>query len=169
MHLHKLSGVTLSVDSSVVVDFYMTGSTAVLQNLFDGRMLMSDFVEEELRKASIHFHGATVVGLATDEEWGFFARLHTTDPGLGTGELGALTVAWSRQATLLTNDKKARQMADTEGVPVGGAIAVLEFGVEIGELLAADAVGLLEAMVREGAWISHELIENFKTKVMRAP
>ena len=76
-------------------------------------MLLSDFVEAELLEAAIHFEGVEVVKLETDDEWNFYARVRKTKPGLGTGERGALTVAQFRQATLLTNDKPARQMADS--------------------------------------------------------
>src|SRR6266850_5827700 len=41
-------------------------------------------------------------------------------PGLGTGELGALTVVQFRQATLVTNDKPARQVAESLGIPYFG-------------------------------------------------
>ena len=86
----------------------------------------------------------------------------------GPAELGAITVAKFQNASLLTNDRQARQSADDFGIPVSGAIGVLEYGVETGELLGTDAVRILEEMVREGAWISEDLLEMFRRKMIEA-
>ena len=73
-----------------------------------------------------------------------------------------------QNASLLTNDRQARQAADEIGIPVSGAIGVLEYGVEAGKLLGPDAVRILEEMVREGAWISEDLLEMFRRKMIEA-
>jgi hypothetical protein len=90
--LHKLETVSVSVDSSVIVDFHLTGNLSFLEELFGGRMLMSDFVEEELGKSQIRVPGSEIVTLTKDEEWAFFAELRKRRCGLGPGELGAITV-----------------------------------------------------------------------------
>lgn len=156
----------VSVDSSVAVDFHRTGSTHLLQELFAGRILLSDLVERELAEAEIPIPEAEVVSLTTEEEWQFFHDVKRSRPGLGLGELGAITIAWARRATLLTNDKQARQAAEDLQIPVSGAIGVLELGVEIGRLSGKEAVEILENMIREGAWISEELVEMFRQKVL---
>ena len=74
-------------------------------------MLMSDFVEEELGKSRIRVLGSEIVTLTKDEEWDFFAELRKRRRGLGPGELGAITVAKFQNASLLTNDRQARQTA----------------------------------------------------------
>ena len=107
-------------------------------------MLLSDFVEAELLEAAIHFEGVEVVKLETDQEWNFYARVRKTKPGLGVGELGALTVAQFRQATLLTNDKLACQMAENLGIPYSGGIGVLEFAVQTGRLSGKEAIQILD-------------------------
>ena len=166
--MHRLERVSVSVDSSVVVDFYLTGNLSFLEEVFAGRMLMSDFVEEELGESQIRVLGSEIVPLTKDEEWAFLAELHKRRRGLGPGELGAITVAKFRNASLLTNDLQARHTADEIGMPVSGAIGVLEYGVEIGKLLGPDAVKILEEMVREGAWISEDLLEMFRRKMIEA-
>src|SRR5213593_696697 len=127
-------------------------------------MLLSDFVEAELLEAAIHFEGVEVVKLETDQEWNFYARVRK--PGLGTGELGALTVAQFRQATLLTNDKPARQMADSLGIPYSGGIGVLEFAVQFGRLSGTEAVQILDDMIEAGARLSDDLVSNFRSRVL---
>ncbi len=133
--MHKLETVSVSVDSSVVVDFHLTGNLSFFEEVFAGRMLMSDFVEEELGESEIRVLGPEIVTLTKDEEWAFFAELRKRRRGLGPGELGAITVAKFQNASLLTNDRQARQAADEIGIPVSGAIGVLEYGVEAGKLL----------------------------------
>ena len=151
----------------MLVDFHLTGTVGLLQNLFLGHMLVSDFVEKELAEAAIRLPGAEIVPLTTEEEWEFFRAIRNDKPGLGLGELGALTIAWSRAATLLTNDKQARQTAEELRIAVSGAIGILEHGVEAEWLSGNEAVRILEAMIREGAWISEELVEMFRQKVLK--
>ena len=166
--MHQLETVSVSVDSSVIVDFYLTGNLPFFEGVFAGRLLMSDFVEEELGESQIRVLGSEIVTLTKDEEWAFFAELRKRRRGLGPGELGAITVAKFQNASLLTNDRQARQSADDFGIPVSGAIGVLEYGVERGKLLGTDAVRILEEMVREGAWISEDLLEMFGRKMIEA-
>ena len=137
--------------------------------VFAGRMLMSLILSRKNSgESQIRVLGSEIVTLTKDEEWAFFAELRTRRRGLGPGELGASsTVAKFQNASLLTNDRQARQTADEIGIPVSGAIGVLEYGVETGKLLGADAVRILEEMVREGAWISEDLLEMFRRKMIQ--
>jgi predicted nucleic acid-binding protein len=164
--LHKLSSATVSVDSSVIVDFHLTHSLPLLEELFVSRMLMSDLVEEELAASEIKLLGAEIVVLTQDAEWEFFGQVTKKKPGLGYGELGAITIARFRRASLLTNDRQARQTAEEIGIPVSGAIGVLEYAAEANKISAEGAVTLLEDMVRQGAWISVDLLEIFRRKMI---
>lgn len=156
----------MSLDSSVVVDFHLTGNLALLEGLFGGRMLVSNFVTKELSDADIQVHSAEEVVLSADDEWDFFHDLRKRKQALGPGELGALTVAKFRHATFLSNDKQARSAADEEGIPMSGAIGVLECAVEMESIRPTTAVAILEAMIREGAWISDELLELFRQRIL---
>jgi len=156
----------VSLDSSVVVDFHLTGNLALLEGLFGGRMLVSNFVTKELSDADIQVHSAEEVVLSADDEWDFFHDLRKRKQALGPGELGALTVAKFRHATFLSNDKQARSAADEEGIPMSGAIGVLECAVEMESIRPTTAVAILEAMIREGAWISDELLELFRQRIL---
>ena len=164
--MHKLRSATVSLDSSVVVDFHLTGNLTLLEGLFGGRMLVSNFVTKELADADIQVHSAEDVVLSADDEWDFFHDLRKRKQALGPGELGAITVAKFRHATLLSNDKQARSAAEEEGVLVSGAIGVLECAVEMESIRPTTAVAILEAMILEGAWISDELLELFRQRIL---
>jgi len=127
---------------------------------------MSDFVEQELLEADIQLTTAQTVAISSTEEWDFFGDLRRGKPGLGLGELGALTVARFQNAIFLTNDRQARQAAEEFNVPVHGGLGVLEYATEAGRLSGKDAVAVLEEMIRQGAWISDELVELFKQRVL---
>jgi predicted nucleic acid-binding protein len=156
----------VSLDSSVVVDFYLTGNLLLLEGLFAGRMLVSNFVTNELSDSNIQVNSAEVVVLSADDEWDFLNDLRKRKQALGPGELGAITVAKFRHATLLSNDRQARLAAEEEGIPISGAIGVLECAVEIESIQPKDAVAILEDTIREGAWISGELLELFRQRIL---
>lgn len=158
--MHRLSTTSVSLDSSVVLDFERSSSLDLLRRLFAGRMLVSDFVEQELGAASILVPGAEVVGLTSDDDWEFFDQLRESRPGLGLGESGAITVAHCRGAALLTNDRLARNSAEESRILVAGAIGVLEYAIEVEEITGNEGVRILEDMVRAGAWISDDLVES---------
>ena len=164
--MHKLRSATVSLDSSVVVDFHLTGNLTLLEEIFAGRMLVSNFVTKELADADIEVHAAEEVVLSSDEEWDFFHDLRKRKQALGPGELGAIAVAKFRHATLLSNDRQARLAAEEEGVPISGAIGVLECAVEAESIQPNAAVAILEDMIREGAWISGELLELFRQRIL---
>jgi hypothetical protein len=65
----------VSLDSSVVVDFYLTGNLTLLEGLFAGRMLVSNFVTNELSDSNIQVNSAEVVVLSADDEWDFLNDL----------------------------------------------------------------------------------------------
>jgi len=164
--LHRLGAENVSLDSSVIVDFHLTNNLALLESLFAGRMLLSDFVEQEVAEAGIRLQGAEVISLANPEEWQFFEELQRNRPILGSGELGALTVASFKGAILLSNDKQARQAAEEAGIPVHGSMGVLEFGVDADAVSGREAVTILEDMIRQGAWVSDDLLELFRLRVL---
>jgi predicted nucleic acid-binding protein len=130
--LHRLATGKASLDASVIVDFYLAGTLALLEELFSGRLLMSDFVKQELTDADLKLTGVETTALSSNEEWEFFRNLRRDKPGLGLGKLGALAVARFHNAILVTNDEQARQAAEEFDVSVHGGIGVLEYAVEVG-------------------------------------
>jgi hypothetical protein len=66
--LHLLSSGEFSVDSNVLADFFLVEKLDLLCELFQGRLLASDFVLAELAEANIELRCAEAVMLATEEE-----------------------------------------------------------------------------------------------------
>jgi predicted nucleic acid-binding protein len=157
-----------SLDANVILDFHLTGSTPVLVNAIPRGMLVSDFVQEELTKSDAAVPpGSNVVPLTTEEELNFYERLRRRYSRLGAGELGAIAVAHCRKAMLVSNDHRARSAAGDLGIEVSGSLGVLQSAVNADAITPLRAVQIMEHMQLSGAWLSDELMELFKTSVLR--
>lgn len=165
--MHRLGSRELSFDANCVIDFAKTANLALLDQLFNGRILLSDFVAEELARAGIEWKQARTVVLS-ESELQLFEDIRRNNPPLGIGEIGAITIARLRDADLITNDRQARSTASQLGIHSSGSLAVLVCAVELGAMTAENATQILSEMVLAGAWLSEDLIESFRSDVMKA-
>ena len=84
----------MSLDSSVVVDFRLSGNITLLEGLFAGRMLVADFVTNELADADIRVNAAEFVVLSGKfrplQNHGCFLK---TEPRIAWVELAGVSIA----------------------------------------------------------------------------
>jgi predicted nucleic acid-binding protein len=165
--LHPLDSGEFSFDANSIVDFVKTATLPLLDRLFQGRALISDFVVNELAAASIDWKHAEVVVLRDESELQLFENIRRNNPPLGAGEVGAITVARLRGTGLITNDRQARHAAGELHIPVSGSLAILRYAVEIASISGEEAVRILTEMIVAGAWLSDELVESFKRDVLK--
>jgi predicted nucleic acid-binding protein len=165
--LHPLEQGEYSFDSNSVVDFVKTARISLLDSLFAGRALLSDFVAQELADAQIEWKQAQVVPLTTEPELQLFDDIRRNNRALGSGEVGAITIAKLRKAGLITNDRQARRAAAELNIPVSGSLGILNYGVEVHQISGEEAVGILTEMILAGAWLSEELVEQFRRDVLK--
>jgi predicted nucleic acid-binding protein len=165
--LRPLDSGEFSFDANSIVDFVKTATLPLLDRLFEGRALVSDFVVNELAAASIEWKSANVVTLTSEEELQLFEDIRKNNPPLGTGEIGAITVARLRNAGLISNDRQARRAAGELGISVSGSLAILRYAVESAVISGEEAVRILSEMIVAGAWLSDELVEAFRKDVLR--
>lgn len=158
----------LSFDSNVILDFHLTGNYAFLESVAAGRMLISDFVENELSGSDRTPlpAGSEVIALTTEPELDFFHQIERAYRNLGVGELGAITVAKFRSAFFVSNDGSARAAAKDLGLELTGGLGLLHLGVSLGHIQGPDGIRIMEEMVLNGAWFSDELIELFRESVL---
>ena len=164
--MHLLSSGQFSIDSNVVADFFLVGKLDLLCELFQGRLLASDFVLNELEEASIKLPCADAVTLSAEEELALFDAIRKNNPPLGAGEVGALTIAKLRKCGVITNDSRARRAAEELRIPASGTLGVLEYAVDADRISAEEAVSILEQMIQAGAWFSDELVRMFRTRIL---
>jgi predicted nucleic acid-binding protein len=165
--LRSLDSGEFSFDANSIVDFVKTATLPLLDRLFEGRALVSDFVVNELAAASIEWKSANVVTLTSEEELQLFEDIRKNNPPLGAGEVGAITVARLRNAGLISNDRQARRAAGELGISVSGSLAILRYAVESAVISGEEAVRILSEMIVAGAWLSDELVEAFRKDVLR--
>ena len=157
-----------SLDANVILDFFLTGNTAVLERGLPRGILVSDFVEAELRRSDAALPpSCRVVPLTSEEELNFFDQLRRTYARLGAGELGAIAVAHFHRAVFVSNDGRARSAATEFGIEVSGSLGVLRSAVSFGAIAPARAIHIMEEMIVAGAWFSDELIEMFRVSVLK--
>lgn len=159
-----------SLDSSVILDFTVTGSAGLLDLALPGRILLSDLVMAELTNSGAAVSPRChVVPLTTDEEIHFLGYLRRTYSRLGLSELGAIAVAHFHRAIFFTNDSRARSAATALGIEVSGTLGILRSGVSVGAIIPDRAVQLMEEMVSAGASFSRELIDGFRRSMLTDP
>jgi predicted nucleic acid-binding protein len=71
-------------------------------------------------------------------------------PQLGRGERSCLAIAIHRQALFVSDDAKARLVAQQHGVIVTGTIGVLVLNVRLGQLMLAEGNAILSRMIAQG-------------------
>lgn len=165
--MHPLESDKLSFDANSVVDFAQTTNLPLLDELFVGRALMSDFVVNELGTAQIEWKAAETVTLTTESELQLFADIRRNNPALGAGEVGAITVARLHNAGLISNDRQARKAASELGIAVFGSLGILSYAVESETISGEEAVRILSEMILAGAWLSEGLVEAFRRDVLK--
>jgi predicted nucleic acid-binding protein len=165
--LQPLDSGEFSFDANSIVDFAKTTNLPLLDQLFDGRALVSDFVVDELAAASIEWKLAKVVTLANESELQLFEYIRKNNPPLGSGEVGAIVVARIHKAGLISNDRQARRAASELGIPVSGSLAILRYAADRSVVSGEDAVRILSEMIMAGAWLSDELVEAFRRDVLK--
>ena len=139
----------------------------LLHNLFAGRAILSDFVVRELADAQIEWKQAQVIPLTTEPELQLFDDIRRNNRALGSGEVGAITIAKLRNAGLITNDRQARNAATELNIPVSGSLGILNYGVRVEQISGEEAVRILTEMILAGAWLSEELVEQFRRDVLK--
>jgi predicted nucleic acid-binding protein len=148
------------VDSSVLIDL---GNGGVLPQLFqlDVRLAAPELVLDELMepdREQLQAMGLERVTL-TPEELLEAQSLAAEDRRLSVADCAALIAARNKAMTLLTGDRRLRRMADMGGVPVHGALWVLD-QIAAANLLGRQALAVaLRKLLISGARLPTEACE----------
>ena len=165
--MHLLEAGEYSLDANVVVDFYKADHLPLLSRLLPRRLLMSDLVTAELADADIYYPDPAVIKFDSDEAWELFGEIRSSIVTLGIGEIAALVVAKLNGVGILTNDWHARKEAGVLGIGVVGSLGLLEDAVDLGFLSPATACSTLDRIICGGAWISNDLVADFRYEMKR--
>ena len=143
---------TCVLDTSVCIDLY-NGGVLNLAFRLSHDLLLPDAIAhecvtptlEELKNA-----GATLISLSA-EHVALVETYSTKYRGPSIADLFALSYSKTEGRTLLTGDKKLREAATKEKVPVHGDLWILDELISEGLLTKADAIVALKNMRENGA------------------
>ena len=97
-----------------------------------------------------------LIALQSPDEFRSFGELVST---LQSGEAACLSIAYHRRWTFLSDDKAARDAADTLKVPVSGTLGVLLALVKRHQLALSEADAALQCMRRAGYYSPVALLD----------
>ena len=86
--------------------------------------------------------------------------------GLGDGELSCMMcIGLSRADIMATDDIKARNCAEKEGIKLSGTLFLVEECVQLGLVKGNEAIQIVLQMKSKGFWLSAKLIRHFETRM----
>ena len=135
----------------------------LLRSLY-GSIYIPDAVFQELQQAKTLPHlGATIA--RTD--WIKVRSIHSPDkrqalqqryPYLHSGEVAAIVLAQELAAQrIILDDKRARQVAQAEGLPLIGTVGVILLAYRLGQRSRPEAEEILDRLYQGTAYISADL------------
>lgn len=86
--------------------------------------------------------------------------------GLGDGELSCmLCIGLSRADVMATDDVKARNCAEKEGIKLSGTLSLVEECVQLELINADEAIQIVLQMKSKDYWLSEKLTRHFVTRM----
>ncbi|MFQ6059275.1 MAG: DUF3368 domain-containing protein [Anaerolineae bacterium] len=152
----------LVVNNTVLSNFAGVGRLDMLREVLGSFCVPTQVYSEVLTGIAVGYAFLTLVRdqvLDTSaERWIFVIELKANELALynrllatlGKGEAACLAIAKSRGWGLLTDDKKARKIAEQESVRLSGTLGVLRLGVKRGCFSLSEADEVLKAMIEKG-------------------
>ena len=145
-------------DTGPLIVFARIGRLPLLQQVVE-TVIIPDAVYDELVTAG---HGRPGAQTVSQSAW--IEHLSIRDPGatqhfpniLEQGEREAIILAQERQATLLLDDQRARQEAESRGVEVVGVLWVLGEAKRQG--FVTEVGPLIDELLAVGYWLHPERV-----------
>lgn len=150
-------------DSSPIINFGKQGVLDILKKCF-GKVIIPRAVYDEIiiKKESVEVKSLEKYvseGWITIEETAINPILNTQN--LGNGEKEAISLASNQNSVLLIDDNIAKSYASLLGVECHGTIWAIYISILKGFMDKEKARKLLEAMIREGFYVSTEIYVGF--------
>ena len=149
----------LIFDTVALVNFLLSGSENILIDRYKGRGLVSVEVYEELL-AGVSNGRISQGGLdrlmgkggfqVITMKHGEFEEYKRLIRSLGRGEASCVSLAGSRGAVVVTDDRLARKVCQERGIAFTGTIGILKAAVERSWLSPSEADAILGKMIKAG-------------------
>lgn len=156
-------------DSSPLIALSRIDQLKLLPQLFDA-ILIPQAVAEEVFPKGKRKKGATALraaGWLITQDLRDPHSLDVVSPALDVGERAAVALAYEQNCGLLVDEVAGKQEAQRLGVKAFGTLAVLLDAKAQGLVPAVKP--LLQALRREGFWLSAKLIQDVLQRAQESP
>jgi predicted nucleic acid-binding protein len=162
-------------NTTPISELYKINHLDLLRSLY-GSIYIPDAVFQELQQAKTVPHlGAAIA----QTEWIKVHSIHSPDkrqalqrryPYLHRGEAAAIVLAQELTAQrIILDDKRARQVAQAEGLPLIGTVGVILLAYRLGQRSRSEAEELLDRLYQGTAYISVTLYQAALETLRQAP
>ena len=146
------------LDASVVITFSRNGEFGLLEDILQGRAIISDEVYEECVSPRTSLDAAIARGMiqrSTISTPGDLAYFASARGQMDVGEASAIALAHARGATVLCDDDEARRVGRSlpDAPVVEGTLELLGFAVAHGRLSAEQAEVHVATFIAGGAYL----------------
>jgi predicted nucleic acid-binding protein len=153
------------LNTTVLSNFALAQALPLLADFCGGKALATEQVLSELAKGvsqgiipATSLSWLKRVKLRGPEERALFMQMRLR---LGEGEASSLAIAVSRGYSFLTDDMKARRVAQTAGVTVSGSVGVLLELIKTRKLTLAEGNNVLRTFIQHGYFSPVERLDEF--------
>jgi len=156
------------VDATVLSNLARTNQMSLLEKLY-GQIIMPSQVHEEILKGiTAGYDFLEEADKIVEADWVKLAMLENEKERVlfrslldivGYGEAAGIAIAKERDLVFFSDDRKARRVAQDQGVKISGTLGMLGLAVEEGKLSIGEADGVLSKMIQGGY---HSPIQSLK-------
>ena len=156
------------VDTTVLSNLARAKRTNLLEKIHGQIIIPSQVHEEILKGIAAGYDFLEEADKIVEADWAKLAVLENERERtlfrnlldvVGYGEAAGITIAKERSLLFFSDDRKARQVAQDQGVKISGTLGMLELLVEEGKLSIGEADEILSKMVQGGY---HSPIQSLK-------
>jgi predicted nucleic acid-binding protein len=144
------------VDTTVLSNLARADRLSLLEALYGQVLVPSQVHDEILRGIAAGYDVLKAADESTEAEWMAFENrpertLFKSLLGvIGYGEAAGIAIAKERDLLFFSDDRKARRVAQDQGVEISGTLGMLKLAVEEGMLSVGEADEVLNQMVDGG-------------------
>ncbi len=122
------------------------------------QVLIPPAVVDEIKNGGEEYAVNRILILA---EQGTFIRTATPKKELpitcGPGERAAISLAHEKKALFLSDDKKARRIARSNGIPLMGTVGIVLWHYQNKTLTKKEVLQIVDDLLKEGCYLSSQL------------
>jgi len=147
------------VDTTVLSNLARANRTNLLKNIHGQIIIPSQVHEEILKGIAAGYEFLEEADKIVEADWARLAVLENESERtlfrnllgiVGYGEAAGIAIAKERHLVFFSDDRKARRVAQDQGVGISGTLGMLELLVEEGRLPIGEADAVLSRMIEDG-------------------